>query len=349
MTTLTLEHVAGLVGGQASEIPGPAISGVRPVEFADEHDITYVVNPRFVEKLQESRAGAVIVPPGLDPAGKPHIVAANPEAAFARLTAVFYPYPQAESGVSPRAEIGAGCSLGKDVSIGPFAVLGRGVTIGDRSVIGPHVVLGDDVRIGEDTRLFPQVTVYSGVTIGNRVIVHSGTVLGADGFGYAPDRSDKGETVHVKKYHSGGVEIEDDVEIGALCAVDRALAGVTRIGRGAKLDNLIQVAHNVTIGQGTVVASQVGIAGSSSVGAYCLIGGQVGVRDHVSVGDGVILATRVGIYRNVAAGSVMAGSVPAMRHDVFLRAQSLFKRLPEMLERIRKLERFVSSDRKELE
>jgi UDP-3-O-[3-hydroxymyristoyl] glucosamine N-acyltransferase len=151
----------------------------------------------------------------------------------------------------------------------------------------------------------------------------------------------------VKKYHSGTVVIEDDVEIGALCAVDRALAGVTRIGRGAKLDNLIQIAHSVSVGRGTVIASQSGIAGSSSVGDFGLIGGQVGIRDHVSVGNGVILATRVGIYRNVPDGSVMAGSVPAMPHKVFLRAQTLFKRLPEMLDRIRKLERLIDSNRKE--
>jgi UDP-3-O-[3-hydroxymyristoyl] glucosamine N-acyltransferase len=181
------------------------------------------------------------------------------------------------------------------------------------------------------------------------VIVHSGTVIGSDGFGFARDKAESGGFVNVKKYHSGTVEIEDDVEIGALCAVDRALAGVTRIGRGVKLDNLIQVAHNVSIGEGTVVASQVGIAGSSSVGRFGMIGGQVGVRDHVAVGDGVVLATRVGIYRNVPSGSIMAGSVPAMPHNVFLRAQPLFKKLPEMLERIRKLERLVLSDRKENE
>jgi UDP-3-O-[3-hydroxymyristoyl] glucosamine N-acyltransferase len=172
-------------------------------------------------------------------------------------------------------------------------------------------------------------------------------VIGSDGFGYARDADEHGRPVAVKKFHSGTVEIEDDVEIGALCAIDRALAGVTRIGRGVKLDNLIQIAHNVSIGEGTVIASQSGIAGSSSVGSYTMIGGQVGVRDHVKVGNGVVLATRVGIYRNVADGSVMAGSVPAMPHRIFLRAQPLFKRLPEILERVRKLESLIQSDRKD--
>ena len=165
--------------------------------------------------------------------------------------------------------------------------------------------------------------------IGKRVIIHSGSVIGSDGFGFARTADESGLPVYIKKYHSGTVEIGDDVEIGALVAVDRALSGVTRLGKGVKLDNLVQVAHNVEIGDGTVVASQVGIAGSSTIGRYGVIGGQAGVKDHVAVGNGVILATRVGIYRNVPDGSVMAGSIPAMPHKVFLRVQSLFKRLPE--------------------
>jgi UDP-3-O-[3-hydroxymyristoyl] glucosamine N-acyltransferase len=187
------------------------------------------------------------------------------------------------------------------------------------------------------------------VKIGDRAIIHAGTVIGSDGFGFAQDLDEGGSPVSVKKYHSGTVEIGDDVEVGALCAIDRALAGTTRLGNGVKLDNLVQVAHNVEIGDGTVIASQSGIAGSASIGRHSLLGGQVGIRDHVAVGDRVVLATRVGIYRNVPDGAVMAGAVPAMPHRVFLRAQSLFKRLPEMLERIRKLERLLQSDGKESE
>jgi UDP-3-O-[3-hydroxymyristoyl] glucosamine N-acyltransferase len=348
MVIFTLEQLSGFLHGQASESPGPEITGVRPIEYAGEKDITYVSDPRFLPQLAKSSAGAVIVPPNLEPGPLPHIRSNNPEAAFARLTALYYPYPEPLKGVSSKAEVHPACILGRDVSIGPFAVVGKGVAVGDRSVIGSHAVIGEDVEIGVETRIFPNVTIYPGVRIGNRVIIHSGTVIGSDGFGFARDQDEQKGFVNVKKYHSGTIEIDDDVEIGALCAVDRALAGVTRIGRGVKLDNLIQIAHNVTIGEGTVVASQAGIAGSSSIGRFGMIGGQVGVRDHVNVGDGVILATRVGIYRNVPDGSVMAGSVPAMPHSVFLRAQSLFKRLPEILERVRKLERLVLSNRKEV-
>jgi UDP-3-O-[3-hydroxymyristoyl] glucosamine N-acyltransferase len=348
MVTFTLEQLSGFVGGEASESPGPQIAGVRPIEHAGEKDITYVTDARFLQQLARSSAGAVIVPPNLDPGARPHIRSSNPESAFARLTALYYPYPEPLTEVSAKAEVHPEATLGRDVSVGPYAVVEKGVIIGDRSVIGPHVVIGEYAEIGEGTRIFPNVTIYPRVKIGARVIIHSGTVIGSDGFGFARDQDERGALVNVKKYHSGTVEIEDDVEIGALCAVDRALAGITRIGKGVKLDNLVQIAHNVSIGDGTVIASQSGIAGSSSIGRSGMIGGQVGVRDHVRVGDGVILTTRVGIYRNVPDGSIMAGGVPAMPHNVFLRAQSLFKRLPEILERVRKLESLVLPNRKEV-
>ncbi|MBI5251672.1 MAG: UDP-3-O-(3-hydroxymyristoyl)glucosamine N-acyltransferase [Desulfomonile tiedjei] len=347
MTSFTLDELARILGAEPSERPGPVITGVRPIEHAGSGDITYVANQMFLEKLAASSAGAVILPQGLDPGGRSCIKSRNPEADFARLTAVYYPYPAESPCVSERADVHPEAVLGQDVSIGPFSVIGKGTVIGDRSVIGAHVVIGGQVIVGEGTRIFPNVTIYPRVTIGRRVIIHSGSIIGADGFGFCRDTDESGLPVNVKKFHSGTVEIGDDVEIGALVAVDRALSGVTRIGKGVKLDNLVQIAHNVEIGDHTVIASQVGIAGSSSVGRYGLIGGQAGIRDHVAVGDGVILATRVGIYRNVPDGSIMAGSVPAMTRQVFLRAQSLFKRLPEMLDRIRKLERAILSNRKD--
>jgi len=347
MKTFTLEELARILSAEASEIPGPEIRGVKPIEYAGEQDITYVGDQRFADRLKDSKACAVILPVDLDSRGLPCIRTNNPEAAFALLTAVYYPYPEASPGVSPAAHVHPDATVGKDVSIGPFSVIDQGAVVGDRSTVGSNVVVGRDVHIGADTRIFPNVVIYPQVKIGCRVIIHSGTVIGSDGFGYARGVNEKGLPMAIKKYHSGRVEIGDDVEIGALCAIDRALAGVTRLGNGVKVDNLVQIAHNVQIGAGTVIAAQVGIAGSSSMGNFCLVGGQVGVKDHVSIGNGVILATRVGIYRDVPDGSVMAGSVPAMPHKVFLRAQSLFKRLPEFLERIRNLERLVQSSRKE--
>jgi UDP-3-O-[3-hydroxymyristoyl] glucosamine N-acyltransferase len=345
--TFTLEELAQFLGGEPSEKPGPHISGVRPIEYAGASDITYVAGPRFLEQLVKSGAGAVIIGPDLDPSGFPHVRSRNAEADFARLTALFYAYPKEAVGVSATAEIHPEAILGSEVSVGPFTTVGKGTVLGDRVTVGSHVAIGADVRIGADTRIFPSVVIYPQVTIGKRVIIHSGTVIGSDGFGFARDMDENGAPVSVKKYHSGTVEIEDDVEIGALCAIDRALSGSTRLSKGVKLDNLVQIAHNVEIGPGTVIAGQAGIAGSSSVGAYCVLAGQVGIKDHVAVGNGVTLATRVGIYRNVPDGAIMGGAVPAMPYNVFLRTQSLFKRLPEMLERIRKLERLFQLQDKE--
>ncbi|HTY25193.1 MAG TPA: UDP-3-O-(3-hydroxymyristoyl)glucosamine N-acyltransferase [Desulfomonilaceae bacterium] len=343
----TLEELAQFLGGEASEKPGPKILGVRPVEYAGANDITYVTGPQFLDKLSKSGAGAVIIGPDLAPKDLPHILSRNPEADFAQLTALYYAYPREPLGVSARAEIHPEAILGDGVSIGPFAVVGKGAELGDRVTIGSHVSIGDDVHVDADTRIFPNVVIYPRVRIGRRVIIHSGTIIGSDGFGYARDVDENGAPVSIKKYHSGTVEIEDDVEIGALCAVDRALSGCTRLGKGVKLDNLVQIAHNVEIGPGTVIAAQAGIAGSSSVGASCVIAGQAGVRDHVAVGQGVVLATRVGIYRDVPDGAVMGGAIPGMPYNVFLRTQGLFKRLPEMLDRIRKLERFLQIRGKE--
>ncbi len=348
MLTFTLEELAGLLNGSPSERPGPGLLGVRPLEFAGETDITYVTGSRYLPELSKSAAGAVLIPPDLERTKIPFIRVSNPEAAFAHLTGVYYGYPKSRGTVSPRADIHPEARLGHNVAIGAFCVVGKGSSIGDNTVLVSNVVVGEDVRIGADTRIFPNVTIYPGVTIGDRVIIHSGTVIGSDGFGFAMEVDRTGIPVLVKKYHSGTVEIEDDVELGALCAVDRGLAGVTRLGKGVKVDNLVQIAHNVRIGDGTAIASQTGIAGSSSVGRHALIGGQVGIKDHVDVGNRVVLATRVGIYRSVPDGSVMAGGVPAMPHKVFLRAAGLFKRLPEMLDRIRKIERLLGLDHKEI-
>jgi UDP-3-O-[3-hydroxymyristoyl] glucosamine N-acyltransferase len=344
---LTLEEIARILKAEASEMPGPELSGARPLEYAGPHDLTYVADQRFLDRLTSSGAAAVILPEGLDSRGRPNIRSKNPEADFARLTALFYPYGPVSEWISPKAEIHSEAILGGDVSVGPFAVIGRGATVGDETIIGAGVVIGEDVHIGKQSRIFPNVTIYPRVRIGDRVIIHSGTIIGSDGFGFARDVDHNGVPVNVKKYHSGTVEIGEEVEIGALCAVDRALSGVTRIGPGVKIDNLVQIAHNVEVGDTTVIASQAGIAGSSTVGKYGMIGGQAGVKDHVAVGHGVVLATRVGIYRNVPDGSIMAGSVPAMPHKTFLRAQPLFKRLPEILERIRKLESLVEHCGKE--
>ena len=347
MISLSLEKIAEILKRDASQGPGPEISGARPLEFAQRSDITYVENDRFLPRLAESEAGAVILGVGLPDPGIPFIRSKTPEADFALLTEVFYKPRQATAGVSDMASVSPSAVISDSASIGPHSVVGDRCFIGNNVQIGAGVVIGEDCSIGDETVIHPNVTLYHHVSIGQRVIIHAGSVLGADGFGYAQGFDDNGTPVIIKKYHSGAVVIEDDVEIGALCAVDRALAGVTRIGRSAKIDNLVQIAHNVSVGAGTVLASQVGIAGSSSIGKFCMAGGQAGIRDHVKVGDGVVLATRVGVYRDVPDGAIMAGSVPAMPHKLFLRVQTAMKKLPELLDRIRKLEKLIEKDSKD--
>lgn len=343
----TLEQLADILKLEVSERPGPEITGVRPLEFAQSSDLTYVENERFASELPSSSAAAVIVAQDLPAPNIPYMRSKTPEAEFARLTALFFKPRPSNAGISAMAVVSPSTELGAGVSIGAYSVIGEKCVISDGVNIGAGVVIGDNCAIGVDTVVHPNVTIYDGVRIGRRVIIHSGTVIGSDGFGYAQGVNSSGYPEIIKKYHSGCVVIEDDVEIGALCAIDRALAGETRIGQATKVDNLVQIAHNVTIGAGTVLASQVGIAGSSSIGNFCMAGGQAGVRDHVKVGDRVILATRVGVYRDVPDGAIMAGSVPAMPHKLFLRVQTLIKRLPDLLDRIRKLEKLVMKDPKD--
>ncbi|MGC8604223.1 MAG: UDP-3-O-(3-hydroxymyristoyl)glucosamine N-acyltransferase, partial [Desulfomonilaceae bacterium] len=292
-----LAEIAKMLGRHSSDAPGPRISGVKPLEYATRDDVTYVAGAKFMPLLKSSLAAAALVPIGMAAPDRPFIECVNPEADFARLTRLFYGYPKRENSIIAKtACVDASATIGDRVSIDAFAVIGKDSVIGSGVSIGSHTVIGEGVKIGQDSVIFPNVTVYPGSVIGSRVIIHAGAVIGADGFGYAVDTDNYGYPVNIKKFHSGLVEIQDDVEIGALTAIDRALAGATTIGRGVKIDNLVQVAHNVHIGQGTVIASQAGIAGSSSVGSFGMLGGQVGIRDHVSVGDRVILATRVGIY-----------------------------------------------------
>ena len=347
MTSFSLEQIAAILKLDASESPGPQISGVRPLEYAQPSDLTYVENDRYFAMLAKSSAGSVIIGTGAPDPGIPFIRSKYPEADFARLTALFYKPKLPQGNISELAALAPSALIADSASIGHYSVVGERCWVGANVQIGPGVVIGDDCSIGDETVIHANVTIYHNVAIGRRVIIHSGTVLGADGFGYAQGVDKNGAPAIIKKYHSGSVVIEDEVEIGALCAVDRALAGVTRIGRSAKIDNLVQVAHNVSIGAGTVLASQVGIAGSSSIGKFCMAGGQAGIRDHVKVGDGVVLATRVGVYRDVPDGAIMAGSVPAMPHKLFLRVQTAMKKLPELLDRIRKLERLVEKDSKD--
>jgi UDP-3-O-[3-hydroxymyristoyl] glucosamine N-acyltransferase len=232
------------------------------------------------------------------------------------------------------ASVHPSATLGKDVSIGPFAVVEEGAVIGDRAAILAGVYVGKGASVGEDSLVYPRVTLYHGVRVGKRAVLHAGCVIGSDGFGFAP--SEKG---YRKIPQIGTVEIDDDVEIGANTTIDRATLGVTRVGKGTKLDNLIQVGHNVVIGKDTVIAAQTGISGSCKVGSRVMIGGQAGLAGHLEVGDGVMLGAKSGVGTSISAKETHAWSgIPAMPHKTWLRMAMLLPSLPELFRRVKRLE-----------
>jgi UDP-3-O-[3-hydroxymyristoyl] glucosamine N-acyltransferase len=309
------------------------IRGVAGLDEAGPGELSFLANPRYVEKLRTTRAAAVVVAPGHETA-LASLVSDNPYLTFARAVGLLRPEAPPAAGVHASAQVDPSAVLGAGVHVGPLAVVGAGVRIGARSVIHPHVVLYEGVEVGEDCVLHAGVSVRERCRLGRRVLVHNGVVIGADGFGFARDAEGR----YQKFPQVGIVVIEDDVEIGALTAIDRAALGETRIGRRCKLDNLVQIGHSVTIGEDTVVAAQVGVAGSVKIGRRVTLAGQVGVVGHIEIGDGVIVTAQSGIPGSLAAGSVASGS-PAIENRAWLKSIAVFAKLPELQRRIRELER----------
>lgn len=333
----TLKELAQLIGGDWKGPEDLKIRGLAPIQDAGPDDITFVARPKFAKQIDSSRAGAFIVSPDLAQTSRPLIITANPYLGYAKIAEVFAPPLRRWPGISDQACLGANCRLGDEVSIAPFVWIGDNVTLGDQVTLFPGVVIGHGVTIGADSRLYANVTVGDGCTIGNRVIIHSGTVIGADGFGFAPD----GETFY-KIPQLGAVVIGDEVEIGANCTIDRGALGDTRIGRGVKIDNLVMVAHNVVIGDNTVIVAQVGISGSTQIGRNVILAGQVGIVGHISIGDRVQIGAKSGVPNSVPAGQVVMGS-PVLPHKDYLRLQAVQKKLPEMYERLKALEKQVAA------
>ena len=306
---------------------------VAGIEDAGPGDLTFVANSRYLARLATTRASAVIVAPGVETV-LPSLLSENPYLAFARAVGLLHPQPKPEPGVHPSAQVHASARLGEGVHVGALAVVGADVTLGARSALHPHVVLYPGVEIGEDCVLHSGVQVRDRCRLGRRVVVQNGSVIGGDGFGFARGADGRYEKIP----QVGIVVVEDDVEIGALVAIDRAALGETRIGRGAKIDNLVQIGHSVTIGEDTVLAGQVGVAGSTRIGRGVTLAGQVGVAGHLTIGDGVVATAQSGIPSSVAAGAIVSG-YPAVDNRSWLKASAVFPRLPELQKRVRELER----------
>jgi len=308
------------------------IRSVAGIESAGPGDLSFVASPRYAAHLATTRAAAVIVAPGIE-AAVTTLVSDNPYLTFARAVALLHPEARPAAGVDASARVDPSAVLGEGVHVGALAVVGPRVRVGARSVVHPHVVLYADAAIGEDCRLHSGVQVREGCRLGDRVVVQNGAVVGADGFGFAKDTDGR----YTKIQQRGSVVVEDDVEIGALSAIDRAALGETRIGRGTKIDNLVQVGHSVSIGEDTVLAGQVGIAGSSRIGHRVTLAGQVGVAGHIEVGDGATATAQTGIPNDVAPGAVVSG-YPAIDNRAWLKSSAVFAKLPELLKRVRDLE-----------
>jgi len=331
-TQRTLRELADLLGADLRGDGGLTITGVASLDSAGPGQLSFFASPKYRDQLRVTRAEAVLVPPGEDCA-RPHLVSRDPYADFARVVAIFAPpLPRPPAGVHPLAAVHPGATLGAGVAVGPACVVGDGVVVGDRTVLAAQVFLGDGCRVGQDCWFHPGVVVREGTEIGSRVILHPNVVLGADGFGFAPVGAG-----YLKIPQIGKVVIEDDVEIGACTCVDRAALGETRIGRGSKLDNLIQVAHNVTIGPDTVIAAQTGISGSSRLGRHVTLGGQVGVTGHIQVGDQVTVGAQSGISNDVPARAFLFGT-PARPYREVMKQLAALVRLPDLLAKFRALE-----------
>lgn len=332
-----LSELAELVGGEIKGQGSALITGAAPLGEAGPGDVSFVSGKKHAGLLSRTRASAVVVrDAGEAPDGLNLILAGNPELAFARILGVLRPQAVPAPGVHPRAEVHPGAKLGSSVSAQAFSVVEDGARVGDRTVLFPGVYVGKGAEIGPDCVIYPGVAIREGCKIGARVIIHCNSVVGSDGFGYARDKAR-----YVKMPQTGIVRIGDDVEIGACVAIDRATMGETVIGRGTKIDNLVQVAHNVRVGEDTIIVAQAGIAGSSRVGSRVQIGGQSGVNGHISIGDDTGIGARSGVAQDVPPRSVYTG-YPAIPHTEWLRAQNLYSRLPELRKKISELEKRIA-------
>ena len=323
-----------------AQLHGPAslrITGVNSLERAAPGDLALLASHRLMDKAARSNASAFIVPQYYPDLNGAQLVSAQPQFDFVRLITRFFTTRLSPTGIAQHVVQGTNVDLGRDVSIGPFVTIGHRTTIGDRVTICPGVFLGNDVTLGDDTVLHPNVSILDGCRIGSRVIIHAGTVIGSDGFGYVQH-----EGRHHKIPQRGIVVVEDDVEIGTNTTIDRATFGQTRVKQGTKIDNLVQIAHNVTVGEHGIIVAQVGVAGSTSIGKRVMIGGQAGLIDHLTIGDQAMIAAGAGIEKDVEPGVRMSGR-PAKQSTVFFRTHVLVQQLPELKKQISNLEKRLSA------
>lgn len=346
----TLGDIARLLGGKLVGDAGTLITGVSGLESATPGTISFVDNEKLLHEALASAASALILPSAAEKevrsaarkGGKPVVLSGNPRLAFAKVIEYLQPANLPEQGIHPTAVIEPDAYIGENVTIREFCYVGHQAHIGDGAVLYPHASVGDGAQIGDGTQLQYSVVVYPNVHIGKRVRIHANSVIGSDGFGYV---------FHEGKHHKvpqvGTVLIEDDVEIGANVCIDRAMLGATRIGEGSKIDNLVQVAHNVQIGRDCIICALVGISGSVVIEDNVMIAGQVGVRDHIRVAKKTVVAAQAGVISNTEEGDYLIGS-PAVPNRDFMRMEAATRKLPDLLHTVRRMEKQIKELEKKL-
>lgn len=340
--TFSATQIALLVNGKVEGDGNISVGSFGKIEEAGEGQLSFLANPKYEDHLYNTKASVIILSQAFvlkQPLNSTIIRVPDAYTAFATLLAKYQEIKQQQlSGIQQPSYIAKTVTYGKNVFVGAFAYIGENVSIGNNSKIYPNTYIGDNVTIGENTVIHPGVKIYNDCIVGNNVCIHAGTVIGSDGFGFAP----QADGSYQKVPQIGNVIIEDNVEIGANATIDRATIGSTIIKAGAKLDNLIQIAHNVEVGNSTVIAAQAGVSGSTKLGKNVMIGGQAGIVGHIQIGDGAKINAQSGVSKSLEPGKVVTGS-PAFDYTQALRSQALSRKLPELEKRVKELEALIKS------
>lgn len=343
MMEFTAKQISELIQGRVEGNEDAKVSDFAKIEEGKPGAISFLANPKYNHYIYETKSSVVLVNEDTvfeQPVEPTLIRVPNAYEAVAKLLQIYQAMQPKKTGIDSLAYIDAEAEVGEDCYVGAFAYIGRGAKIGKGSQIYPHAYIGDGVVVGEGCQIYPKVTIYHGCRLGNNVTIHAGSVIGADGFGFAPNTDG-----YEKIPQIGIVVIEDNVEIGANTCIDRSTMGQTLIHKGVKLDNLIQVAHNVEIGENTVMSAQVGVAGSQKIGSWCMVGGQVGFSGHHKIGDRVMIGAQSGILGDLKDGEVVMG-YPAMDSKTFMKSSAIMRRLPEMYKDLNDLKKRINTTEK---
>ncbi|MCF6248681.1 MAG: UDP-3-O-(3-hydroxymyristoyl)glucosamine N-acyltransferase [Desulfobacula sp.] len=335
---ISIEEIAKIIQAQIVGDASICISGVNSIEEATSLDITFAIDNRFLKQIETSCAGAIIIPDSMElnkaiETQSVFLKTRDPKRSFFDLVSLFHPLLKPATGIHPGAVLGHDVIVGKDIVIEAGVTIGNGVCIGDMVHIMPNVFVGSETKIGSHTTIKPNVTIMERTRIGSDVLIHSGSVIGSDGFGFTQSSG-----MHEKIIHTGFVQIGDHVEIGACNTIDRGTLGKTHIGNGVKTDNLVHIAHNVKVGDNTLIVAQVGIAGSAQLGSNVIVAGKAGISGHIKIGDNAIIGPYAGVHSNVEQGKIVSG-IPQMPHGRWRKVVSIISRLPEMRKKLFSIEK----------